>query len=270
MIFTKACFIRKNTPELRNKLKELGYEPSERVSNDNELCLATGMDKFTTIKNETFDSCNPHTTWNCAGRIDCNDNEELFLAIAAIRNDTDIYQWFISPQGFFVFNDSHKDISKLPPFKWRKATIEELIEYFKEDSVMKNQVLSVGQIQHLKKLGVNTSKASIYWVRRSHGSRINDSSKGNWFLSLQKEFMGVGFTAHEVIPTFTLQDIIDILPGSIDNNVLTIRKHVNGVSISYEDTYTRSILSIFEKEDIIEAAYEMLVWCVKNGYVKNK
>lgn len=82
--------------------------------------------------------------------------------------------------------------------------------------------------------------------------------------------MGVGFTAHEVIPTFTLQDIIDILPGSIDNNVLTIKKHVNGVSISYEDAYTRSILSIFEKEDIIEAAYEMLVWCVKNGYVKKQ
>lgn len=70
MTFTKVCFIRKNTPELRNKLKELGYEPSERVSDDNELCLATGMDKFTTIKNETFDSCNPHTTWNCAGVSD--------------------------------------------------------------------------------------------------------------------------------------------------------------------------------------------------------
>ena len=135
---------------------------------------------------------------------------------------------------------------------------------------MRNKVLSVDQMQFLKKLGVDISKANIYWARRSHGSGINDSSKGNWFLSLQKEFMGVGFTAYEVVPTFTLQDIIDILPGSIDNNVLTIRKHVNGVSISYEDTYTRSILSIFEKEDIIEAAYEMLVWCVKNGYVKNK
>lgn len=74
-----------------------------------------------------------------------------------------------------------------------------------------------------------------------------------------KEFMGVGFTAHEVIPTFTLQDIIDILPGSIDNNVLTIRKHVNGVSISYEDTYTRSILSIFEKKILLRLP--MKCWC---------
>lgn len=133
---------------------------------------------------------------------------------------------------------------------------------------MKNQVLSIDQMQHLKELGVDTSKASIYWARRSHGIGINDSSKGNWFLSLQKEFMGVGFTAYEVVPTFTLQDIINILPNSIDNNVLTIRKHANGVSISYEDTYTRSILSISEKEDIIEAAYKMLVWCIAYGSVK--
>lgn len=132
MVFIKACFIRKNTPELRDKLKELGYEPSERVSNDNELCLATGMDKFTTIKNETFDSCNPHTTWNCAGRIDCNYNEELFLAIAAIRNDTDVNQWFVSPEGIFVFNKKYEYISEVS-LKWRKATVEELIEYFKED-----------------------------------------------------------------------------------------------------------------------------------------
>lgn len=133
---------------------------------------------------------------------------------------------------------------------------------------MRNKVLSVDQMQFLKKLGVDISKANIYWARRSHGSRINDSSKGNWFLSLQKEFMGVGFTAYEVVPTFTLQDIISMLPDSIDNNMLTIRKNANVVSVSYENTYTRSILSLFEKEDIIETTYEMLVWCVKNGYVK--
>lgn len=105
-------------------------------------------------------------------------------------------------------------------------------------------------------------------LNKFYGSGINDSFKGNWFLSLQKEFMGVGFTAYEVVPTFTLQDIIDILPDSIDNNMLTIRKNANVVSVSYENLYTRSILSVSEKEDIIEAAYEMLVWCFKNGYVK--
>ena len=73
---------------------------------------------------------------------------------------------------------------------------------------MKNQVLSIDQMQHLKELGVDTSKAGVYWARRSHGSRIDDSSKNDWFLSLQKEFMRVGFTAYEVVPTFTLADIL--------------------------------------------------------------
>lgn len=103
---TRKEEIQSKIDSCKKEMKELGYEPSERVSDDNELCLATGMDKFTTIKNETFDSCNPHTTWNCAGRIDCNYNEELFLAIAAIRNDTDANQWFISRQGLFCFQQT--------------------------------------------------------------------------------------------------------------------------------------------------------------------
>ena len=133
---------------------------------------------------------------------------------------------------------------------------------------MKNQVLSIDQMQHLKELGVDTSKANIYWARRSHGSGINDSSKGNWFLSLQKEFMGVGFTAYEVVPTFTLQDIISMLPDSIDNNMLTIRKNANVVSVSYENLYTRSILSISQEDSLIKSFYEMLVWCLSYGIIK--
>ena len=74
---------------------------------------------------------------------------------------------------------------------------------------MKNQVLSIDQMQRLKELGVDTSKSNIYWVRRSHGSRINDSSKGNWFLSLQKEFMGVWWHQGDVPECFR-----DIIPDN--------------------------------------------------------
>lgn len=65
------------------------------------------------------------------------------------------------------------------------------------------QVLSIKQMKHLWELGLDTSDASLYWVRKSHGSRIDDESKGNWFLSLQKEFIISGFTAYEIIPTYT-------------------------------------------------------------------
>lgn len=127
---------------------------------------------------------------------------------------------------------------------------------------MKNQVLSIDQMQRLKELGVDTSDAS---------ANEYEVSEDEIYCGRSREVITVDSYLTCYISkkkVFTLQDTIDMLPNSIDNNVLTIRKHVNGVSISYEDTYTRSILSIFEKEDIIEAAYEMLVWCVKNGYVK--
>lgn len=56
------------------------------------------------------------------------------------------------------------------------------------------QVLSVEQMKHLEEIGLDTSDVSVYWVRKSHGTRIDDDSKGKWFLSLQKEFITCGFT----------------------------------------------------------------------------
>jgi hypothetical protein len=77
--------------------------------------------------------------------IDCGENEELFLAIAALRDDTDKYQWFI-------YNSMDCTVEKLRNFYWfkceedkiedmmywdcaylncTKATVEELIEHFK-------------------------------------------------------------------------------------------------------------------------------------------
>jgi hypothetical protein len=78
--------------------------------------------------------------------IDCGDNEELFLAIAALRDDTDYMQWFI-------YNSMDCTVEQLRTIEWikctedkiedmmpydsmylncKKATIEELSEHFKK------------------------------------------------------------------------------------------------------------------------------------------
>lgn len=151
MGFTTPCFIRKNTQELRKKLEELGYKPSRLIFDNKKLCLATGLNKYTHITNEMFDSKDPHITWNCAGRIDCGTNEELFLALAALRDDTDKFQWFIAesslsvsfddaigndhyfvePKGSFFFWGIEYQNSTIILGNFRKATVDELIEYFK-------------------------------------------------------------------------------------------------------------------------------------------
>lgn len=138
MGFTTPCFIRKNTEKLRKKLDELGYGPSRVIFDNENLCLATSVNneyaKYTNITNEMFDSTNPHDTWNCAGRIDCGTNEELFLALAAKRDDTSVNQYWVFDRDFlphykkgdFTIGYFHRCSCYC-----HVASVNELIEHFK-------------------------------------------------------------------------------------------------------------------------------------------
>lgn len=72
-----------------------------------------------------------------AGFINCEDNEDLFLALASLRNDSDIHQWFTDGEKW-VISDIHsllelKEYFQLIKFdysKTHKATVEELIKQF--------------------------------------------------------------------------------------------------------------------------------------------
>ena len=124
MGFTTPCFIRKSTYKLMYRLNELGYRLFGCELNE-DLCIFTepeyrlyGVEFFSNI---------PHP--DETDSIDCGTNEDLFLALAALRDDTDKFQWFISPEGIWAYNKNNDSISVSP--KWRKATVYELIEHFK-------------------------------------------------------------------------------------------------------------------------------------------
>lgn len=147
MGFTTPAFIRKNTPELRKKLEELGYTFVPNGYNEwnipIEECeyLACGIDRYQEcdISYYTGRLCEPQG-------VDCRTNEELFLTIAALRNDTDHWQFFVVEERF-VSTINHNAIIEKGAFlkccmdKWNsfdgvyipahKATVEELIEHFK-------------------------------------------------------------------------------------------------------------------------------------------
>jgi hypothetical protein len=133
-MFTTKCFIRKNTPELRKKLEELGYISHIYNNNDANNIYVDKLGTYISVDIE-----------NQPYFIDCNENEDLFLALAALRDDTDKYQWFI-------YNSMDCTVEKLRHFYWfkceedkiedmmywdcmylncTKATVKELIEYFK-------------------------------------------------------------------------------------------------------------------------------------------
>lgn len=104
------------------------------------------------------------------------------------------------------------------------------------------QVLSIEQMKHLKELGLDTSDASMC---------MDADTNYDYYHG-----------------TYTLQDILNKLPCFIGNQVFTIHKLVDSYTCLYIELYTRSFINITEGEELIDAAYDMLCWCIENGYVK--
>ena len=146
MAFTQPCFIRKNTPELRKKLEELGYEPfgSVKYEWDTGWGLSTDnrLGEFESFHNNGLENIIKCESPDYEDSIDCGTNEELFLALAALRDGTDVNQWFVMDveiymdinQGdWFIATDRNKGKhigTQIDPMYCHKATVEEIIEHF--------------------------------------------------------------------------------------------------------------------------------------------
>lgn len=149
-MFTTKCFIRKNTPELRDKLKRLGYRVCSCCESKDNIWL----NNFLTIKNDpsihgigVWDiedsqekALNLYVTKNAKSSnpaIDCGENVDLFLALAALRDDKPDYQWFVWDDNE---NEGEKFKQYIPGEPWQdwwwfevhKATVNELLEHFKD------------------------------------------------------------------------------------------------------------------------------------------
>lgn len=89
------------------------------------------------ISEELYDSTNPHVTYNCANRKDCGTNESLFLAISALRDNNNYMQWFTDGNHWFLcqylkVGMHYQDKPEILFDKWHKASVDELIEHFKQ------------------------------------------------------------------------------------------------------------------------------------------
>lgn len=124
MGFTTAAFIRRNTPELRKKLEELGYK-----NYGNPFQITDDSKLITTIDGEYV----PYNVSLDNSFLDCSSNDELFIAIAALRDDTDKFQWFTDGYHWEICPDEVAYINAwIDKYKSspHKATVEELIEHF--------------------------------------------------------------------------------------------------------------------------------------------
>lgn len=138
-MFTTSCFIRKNTPELREKLEELGYTNTPSGRGEWFIPIEELEYLVTYPISGCYQGCNGY--WY-EDDFDCGTNEELFLALVALRDDSDYMQWFVNQNGYFemCFNDKVENylcgygVRKYRQIDetYHKATVEEIIEHFKD------------------------------------------------------------------------------------------------------------------------------------------
>jgi hypothetical protein len=128
-MFTERCHIKKNTKYLRTELNNLGYKCNNGKWMGSYLCTFHPIGASN--KNEVCYCGSPE--WDLKGNpdlsksIDCGTDEDLFIAIAALRDDSDIMQYFTDG---VLYIKSMKNIRD--EYDLHKATVEELKKRFKE------------------------------------------------------------------------------------------------------------------------------------------
>ena len=123
MAFTQPCFIRKNTPEIINRLKELGI-PRNDYDDCDRPWIAVNYGIWISV-DEGYNKLFPD-------EIDCGTNEELFIALASLRVDSDKNQWFTDDTcGIWEMSEDELP-SHYMQLEGHKATVEEIIEHLKK------------------------------------------------------------------------------------------------------------------------------------------
>lgn len=140
MIFTTPCFVRVKDAEKRKKLidfcKNWGYTAIYSIDPTYEFVVC-GLVANNVDVASSYDSDTMRKGLVCYGLIDCDDNIELFKALAAM-NDSWWGQYVIDNEGnmgFCAQTEPHVRCIKMEgdsfnKYNYRKATAQEIIEHF--------------------------------------------------------------------------------------------------------------------------------------------
>ena len=134
---------------------------------------------------------------------------------------------------------------------------------------MNKQVLDVQQMQHLQELGLELDyNTMLSWI-------VDERGKDKPLLCISSEAVDYVDFSHYCLPAYTLQDVLDELPKEISKEGCTwyaslyIDFENDRIAYGNTDRYGFEIYhEIMIEEDFIDSAYSMLVWCIKNGFVK--
>lgn len=130
------------------------------------------------------------------------------------------------------------------------------------------QVLSVEQMKHLQELGLGTSDGSMCWCYAL------SYKNAKWELEIYEDVINQKRDSAfwEIIPTYTLQNILDKLRHYLNpfpSKQILFAWMIERDAIAYRNVEDiDDCLKHFTDDLLIDAAYEMLCWCIENGYIK--
>ena len=120
---------------------------------------------------------------------------------------------------------------------------------------LKDQVLSIEQVQELQELGFDVKEhSSMYYLPYYNSSSYKID--GYILDTIEKN------DSFNSIPTLSIGDIIDILPIEIHKYVLVMNKKY----IAYDDG--ANTLFYAYRRRFIDSLFDCLVWCIKEKYIK--
>ena len=130
------------------------------------------------------------------------------------------------------------------------------------------QVLDVQQMQHLQELGLEMKETMLYWVVYEDGHENN-------FVTTKENAMEVIDESCGMLPAYTLQDVLDILPTEIKPAErrfwLRIDLSDECLYYHYDDCnlveHRKKVIGYDGIDGLIDAAYSLLCWCIENGYL---
>ena len=135
---------------------------------------------------------------------------------------------------------------------------------------MSKQLLSIEQMNRLQEFCLDTSNASAGWYKPD-----GDTEYFHVFdiaLPGKEELLG----NEDCIPSYTLQDVLDLLPESItmggEEYYLVVEKdavmYVLWTGVAQMTKVFGKGKCINNPQALIDYAYEMLCWCIENGHVE--
>ena len=126
---------------------------------------------------------------------------------------------------------------------------------------MSKQCLDVQQMQHLQELGLELDyNTMLSWI-------IDERGKDKPLLCISSEAVDYVDFSHYCLPAYTLQDVLDALPKSLEIGKSKYEISIYMIGGKWAVDYyseTDADIQSEECESLIDAVYSRLCWAIEN------